>query len=254
MLVTLGVLGAGYLAVCALVASQQRHLVFPAPRVRAELLGASRFVDVPQGTFLLWRDAGPRSPVVVHFHGNGEQAASRADLAELLAAQGVSFAAVEYPGYAGAPGAPSEATLVEAAERALEHLTNGLGVERSRLILSGQSIGTGVAVAMAARGWGTKLLLLSPYTSLPDVGASAFPWLPVRLLMRDRFESAVAAPGIALPVLIVHGTEDTVIPVSLGRSLAARFPQATFTAVAGAGHNDLWTRAEVIDAVLRFTR
>jgi uncharacterized protein len=254
MLVVLSVVVGGYLAICALLALEQRRLVFPAPRTRGELHGASRFVLVPGGTFMLWRDAGPSSPVVVHFHGNGEQVAYRTDLAELFAEQGVSFAAIEYPGYAGAPGAPSEASLLESAQRGLEHLTSTMGVARSRVLLSGQSIGTGVAVAMATRGWGTKLVLLSPYTSLPDVAAGAFPWLPVRLLMRDRFDSEASAPSIAMPVLIAHGTDDAVIPFALGKRLSTRFPQATLVTVPQGHHDDLWSRSEVIDAVLRFTK
>jgi fermentation-respiration switch protein FrsA (DUF1100 family) len=192
--------------------------------------------------------------VVVHFHGNGEQVAYRTDLAELFAAQHISFAAIEYPGYAGAAGEPTEASLLEAATKGLEHLTGPLGVDKSRLVLSGQSLGTGVAVAMAKAGWGTRLLLLTPYTALPDVGAAAFPWLPVRVLMRDRFDSAARANDVVMPVTIIHGTDDEVIPVRLGQELSTRFAHATFIEVPGGHHNDLWDRPEVVRAVRQFVK
>jgi hypothetical protein len=254
MMLALSVFAIGYLSICGLLFAKQRLLIFPAPKERAGLAGKSIFVDVPGGTYLVWRDAGPNTPVVVHFHGNGEQVAYRTDLAELFAAQGVSFAAIEYPGYAGADGEPTEASLFAAASKGLEHLTGPLGVDRSRLVLSGQSLGSGVAVEMAQAGWGTKLLLLTPYTTLPDVGAAAFPWLPVRLLMRDRFDSVARAKGVAMPVTIIHGTDDEVIPFRLGQALSTAFAHATFVEVPGGHHNDLWDRPEVVATVLKFVK
>ncbi len=254
LIIALAAVAVGYLAICGLMFSKQRLIIFPGPTERAGLAGKSVFVDVPQGTYLLWRDAGPGTPVVVHFHGNGEQVAYRTDLAELFAAQGISFAAIEYPGYAGAAGEPGEASLFEAATRGLEHLTGPMGVDRARLVLSGQSLGTGVAVEMARAGWGTRLLLLTPYTRLPDVGAAAFPWLPVRWLMRDRFDSVARAKDVAMPVVIVHGTDDEVIPFRLGQELSTAFAHATFVEVPGGHHNDLWDRPEVVSAVLQFVK
>jgi pimeloyl-ACP methyl ester carboxylesterase len=160
--------------------------------------------------------------------------------------------AVEYPGYPGASGAPSEESLLAAAEAALQHLTGAMKLDRSRLVLEGQSVGTGVAVAMAAKGWGTRLVLLSPYTSLPDVAASAFGWLPVRLLMRDRFDSKSRAADVKIPTLIVHGTDDEVIPFALGQELGTSILGAKFIAKQGRHHNDLWDDESVQDAVFDF--
>jgi fermentation-respiration switch protein FrsA (DUF1100 family) len=241
-----------YLALCGLVYAKQRLLVFPGPKVRGDIAGKSVFVDVPGGTYLLWRDAGGAGPVVVHFHGNGEQVAHLSWLAEAYAARGVSFAAVEYPGYAGAAGEAGEASLVEAGRNALELLTGKLGVARERLVLSGQSVGTGLAVTLAEQGWGTRLLLLTPYTSLPDVAAKMLPWLPVRLLMKDRFDSASRAPGIKVPVLIIHGTADEVINYEFGRTLSTRFPTVKLLTVEGGHHNDLWDAPPTLPAVLQF--
>ena len=166
------VLGLTYLGLGALLFLLQRALLFPAPREAAALIGKGEILQVPGGTPMLWRPAAGTGPVVVHFHGNGEQIASEAWLGEELARRGVSFAAVEYPGYPRAAGVPSEEGIVAAAEKALQHLTTTMGVSPERVVLSGQSLGTGVAVVLASRGWGTRTALLSPYTSLPAVAAS----------------------------------------------------------------------------------
>jgi uncharacterized protein len=256
MTVVAAVVAGVYLAVCGLAFAVQRSLVFPAPAGRSPPAGRAVSVEVPGGTFVVWREAAAQGPVVVHFHGNGEQAGNLGGLAEAYAAGGVSFAAVEYPGYAGAPGSPGEASLVDAGRKALQHLTGPMGVARDRLVLSGQSVGTGVAMALAEEGWGTRLVLLSPYTSLPDVAARAFPWLPVRLLLRDRFDSLARAPRVRVPVLVVHGTHDEVIPFELGARLSGAFPPGgcRLLQVEGAHHNDLWAAPPTLPEVLRFVR
>jgi pimeloyl-ACP methyl ester carboxylesterase len=245
-------LAAAYLGLCAVLFLAQRALVFPAPHEQANA-GRGSVVMVPGGTPMLWHPIDGGGPVVVHFHGNGEQIGWLGWLADELARRHVSFAAVEYPGYPGAPGTPSESAIVTAAEIALEHLTGPMGVSRERIVLSGQSLGTGVAVRLAANGWGTRIVLLSPYTSMPAVAArGALRAFPVWLLMRDRFDSELLAPRIDRPVLILHGSQDEVVPIELGRALSTRFRHARFVEVTGAGHNDLWEHPPTTSEYLGF--
>lgn len=255
LVVVLSTIGLGYLALCGAACGWQRAIVFPAPK-QGRSPHAEMSVERVEGKALyLYRPATrPDAPVVVHFHGNGEQAADGEWLAQVLAEGGAGTALVEYPGYGllAEQGSPSEEAIMAAAEAALGSLTTTHGVAKDRLVLSGQSLGSGVAVELARRGWGTRLLLFTPYTSLPDVGARALPFLPVRWLMFDRFDSASKAKDVALPVLIVHGTADEVIPQDLGRELSTRFPHAEFVSVPGGHHNDLWDRPEVLARATRF--
>jgi pimeloyl-ACP methyl ester carboxylesterase len=250
-LMLVGTLAGLYLAICVLMFTLQRSLVFPAPKELATPVDLER-VEIPNGTFALYRLAPGDGPVVVHFHGNAEQVANLSWLGQGWAEKGCSFVAVEYPGYPSASGSPSEDSLLAAAEAALVHLSGTMKIDRSRLVLEGQSVGTGVAVAMAAKGWGTRLVLLSPYTSLPDVAARSFTWLPVRLLMRDRFDSKSRAADVKIPTLLIHGTLDEVIPFALGQELSTLIPGAKFVAKQGLHHNDLWDDETVQDAVFDF--
>jgi hypothetical protein len=251
VLITLGAIAAGYVGICVLLFTKQRALLYPAPAT-LEVSTQLQRVDVPGHTFLVWKRVEGAGPVVVRFHGNGEQVAWSEHEALFWAAQGVSFAAVEYPGYPGTTGEASEPALIAAAEAALEHLVKVEQIDRARLVLEGQSLGTGVATQLAARGWGSRLVLLSPYTSITDVASRAFTLFPVRLLVRDAFESSAVAAAIKQPTLAVHGTDDEVIPFELGKQLAAQIAGARFVEVKGAGHNDLWAYAEVKTALQQF--
>lgn len=251
MIALVVVLGVLYLAVCGLLFVKQRSLVFPAPVERVVSPGTT-MITVPGATFYEWSPAAGEGPVVVHFHGNGEQVAYLSWLANTWRGHGVSFAAVEYPGYPAAGGSPSEESILAAAEAAVRHLVEVQHVDRARLVLVGQSLGSGVAMQLAAKGWGARVVLLTPYTALPDVGASAFPMFPVRLLMRDRFDSMAVASSVKQPVLVVHGTADEVIPFVQGQTLAAAIAGSRFVEVPGGHHNDLWDRAEVLSTIVQF--
>jgi pimeloyl-ACP methyl ester carboxylesterase len=221
VIIALATLVAGYLAVCLLLFTQQRRILFPAPH-RAG----------PPAT-------APGSPTVVYFHGNAECASDMGWLAQWFHERGFGFIAVEYPGYGEMPGEPSEDGVFAAAEAALKPLPH------DSVILVGQSLGSGPAVEMAARGYGTRLVLLTPFTSIGDAAQLHFPWLPAKWLVRDQFDSASKASRVKIPVLVVHGDQDEVVPYVLGQRLAPMFPSSELMTVPGGHHNDLWDRNEV---------
>lgn len=235
-----------YSALVGAAYAAQRKLLFPAPQPprepspqHGELVKTTTAAGAE--VFALWSKAAPDAPAVVHFHGNGEQMADAGGLAQVFRSEGISMLAVEYPGYGLASGQePSEEALYATAEAALRYLQEQLQVPRERTLLMGQSLGTGVATEMALRGYGVRLALLSPYTSIPEVAARVVPILPSRRLIRDRFASEEKAAKISVPVLILHGEQDELIPVSMGRRLGTLFPQAKVEVFAGAHHNDLF--------------
>ena len=233
-----------YFLLCALLFFAQRRLVFPAPTQPRPLAPGWQRVDVPGGTAMAYRPSAVRdAPVVVFFHGNGNQVADVPWRADRLARFGPAhFVAIEYPGYPwAAQQTASEATLIASAEAGLVEVVRRGWAEKSKLVLVGESLGTGVAVQLAQRGWGGQLVLVSPYTSLVEVAAHRYWFVPVGLLMRDRFDSAALAPSIALPVLVVHGQRDEVVPFALGQRLSQLFAHSTLLAVPDAGHDSVWS-------------
>ena len=193
--------------------------------------------------------------VVAYFHGNGEDLADSIPMISLLRTLGVGVLAVEYPGDGIAGGTPSEQGAYEAAETALRWLRSEQGIDRDHVVLLGQSLGTGVATEMARRGAGARLILISPFTSVPDMARRRIPFFPASFV-RHRFENKEKAAGINLPVLIIHGTEDEVVPFSMGERLASLFPHAQLAPVQGGQHNDLLTvhALAVRDALMPFMK
>jgi uncharacterized protein len=152
---------------------------------------------------------------------------------------GVGFCAVEYPGYGLASAQKaSEDALYAAGEVALVELARR-GVPPESLVLVGQSLGSGVATELSVRGHGTALVLIAPFTSIPAVARRYAPFLPIDLLLRDRFDNLAKAPRVAVPALVVHGDGDGVVPFDMGRTLSELLPRGELHVVEGAGHNDL---------------
>jgi len=182
----------------------------------------------------------PRA-VVVHFVGNGEDLCSAARNAAALSQFGVAVVSPEYPGYGGSRGRPSVATLLRTAEVTTAYAAAMADKLAVPLIASGMSLGTFSAVHTAAQGRVTKLLLRAPATSIADVAARQFWWLPVRLLLRHAFDNTEVAKDVKCPVLVFHGDADEVIPMAIGKEIAGKFAGPTeFVVVPGARHNDLW--------------
>ncbi len=251
----------GILAFAAFV--YQRDLMYPAPanpiEPRADGANLER-IAAPDGTtvFALYLPAARGAPTLVHFHGNGEDLAGQAWLVQAMHRAGIGAYAVEYPGYGWAKGQSlGEDAIYAAAQIALDHLRTKLGVPRDAVVLQGQSLGTGVAAEMARRGYGAKLVLVSPFTSMVEMAALVAPFLPVRWLVRDRYETLRKAPALDLPALVIHGTSDEVIPYEMGRRIAETLPRAELVTLPNCHHGDVFFRNEsdaLIARIVAFAR
>jgi pimeloyl-ACP methyl ester carboxylesterase len=199
------------------------------------------------------------APVLVYFHGNGVVMGDVLWMGREFVRRGLGVVLCEYRGYGLSSGpAPDEAGFYLDAEAVLDDLA-ARDVGRDRIALFGESLGTGVAAEMAARGRASSLVLVTPYTSIPDMGdhvISRMPILPVRLLMRERFATLEKAARITVPTLVLHGTEDEVVPYAMGQRIAATLPRARFITVPSGHHNDLFLGqgARFFDEVTQFTR
>ena len=186
--------------------------------------------------------ASPGARTVVHFHNNRDTAADAADLARSLHARGLGVLLVEYRGYGLSRGSePSEEGLYNDAEAALDGLA-ARGVGPDQVVLWGTSLGTGVAAEMARRGRGAALVLVTPYTSLPDVVTAAVPLFPAGLFLANRFDTMGKTDEIRVPTLVIHGDADEIVPFWMGSRLASAIPGARLLQVKGGHHGDLFLR------------
>jgi uncharacterized protein len=176
--------------------------------------------------------------LVIYFHGNGEILAWRVERHLKLVADGTGLLALSYRGYAGSTGSPTEEGLHHDADAA--YAFAAVRVPYTRIVVWGHSLGTGVAVRLAAEHRIGRLILESPYTSIADIAAMRFPFVPVRPLMKDQFRSDLRVGRVTAPVLVMHGARDRVIPIAFGERLYAliRSPKR-FVRFAEGGHVDL---------------
>jgi uncharacterized protein len=235
-----------YGAFVALVYVAQRLLqYFPERRRTApaaiDLADAEEVVlDTADGERVIVWHVPPRNghPVFVYFHGNGGSLRWREERFRDLIQDGSGLVALSYRGYGGSSGRPTEKGLIEDAKATYAFAAARYPAER--LVLWGESLGTALAVALAADNSVGRLVLEAPFTSAVDVGAQHYWFIPVRLLMKDQFRSDLRIGKVRAPVLVVHGQNDTVVPISLGERLygLARMPKR-FVRIPSAGHNDL---------------
>lgn len=185
-------------------------------------------------------------PTLIHFHGNAGNIANRVPYYKALSEAGLGVLAVEYRGYGTSEGSPTEQGFYEDGRTAVKYLTQQQHVPLEHIMFYGESIGTGVAVQMAKEFNAGGVILQSPYTSMASIGASRYPWMPVGLLLTDRFDSINKISSVKIPALILHGDEDTVIPFKEGQTLFDHANQPKdFVLFPGRGHNDLDITARV---------
>lgn len=178
------------------------------------------------------------APVVLFFHGNAGNMGDRLMSLETFHALGLSVLIIDYRGYGRSTGKPTEKGTRLDALAAWEYVTGELGVPPERIIVFGRSLGGGVAVSLAVQHTPALLVLESTFSSAMDMGHRMFPWLPVRLLCRNRYDSVTAIGSVSCPVLVAHGPSDTTIPFEQGRRVyeAANEPKQ-FVSLRG-DHND----------------
>ena len=256
---TLGV----YLLLMAAVFVMQRSLLYPAARqvpnlAAHDVAGLSEVAtQTPDGlTLRHWyvppAEAG--APVLVVFHGNAGHLGDRVPkLVEIIEAGfGVLFAG--YRGYSGNPGKPTEDDLTADARLLLDWLAEQ-GVPAERTVIYGESLGTGIAVKMAAEREFAGVILESPYTSIAEVAQTHYWYLPAKWLVLDKWDSMARIGDIRAPLLVLHGARDKTVPTRYGRRLFAAAPEPKELLILdGGAHNDLYDHPQVAERVIAFLR
>lgn len=191
------------------------------------------------------------TPTIVYFHGNAGNLGHRADRVSGFVNTGYGLLLLSYRGYGGNKGSPTEKNLYIDARAAI-HFLQSKKVRMRCIVLLGESLGSGVAVQMATEFPVGAVVLQSAYTSIIDVGKKHYPFLPVRWLLKDHFESINKIREIQAPILFIHGGSDFIVPATLGKKLyfSANEPKA-IKIYEGAGHNDL---PDVTDIVIQFLK
>lgn len=232
-----------YLGIVLLLALAQRRILYPVAN-----RGAPPLMIAPPGYMLtnvrtsdglsikcLYRPASTGMPTLLIFHGNGDTVMGSAVIAAPLIELGYGAMLAEFRGYGGNPGSPDEAGLYRDGDAARRFLDDQ-GIVANKIVVVGYSLGSGIASEIASQAPVGALVLISPFTSVPDAAGQHFPWLPTRLLMRDRFATIERLGSIHAPLLLIHGEADQIVYPSNSRILAKSRPDATLRIVPGFGH------------------
>jgi uncharacterized protein len=230
----------------ALIYAAQRSLMYFPERLRTSPAAAGlpeaheiSIATRDRESVIVWH-VPPRGerPVVLYFHGNGGALRYRVARFRAVVADGNGLIALSYRGYGGSTGAPTEAGLIADAEAAYAFAAARYPAER--IVLWGESLGSGVAVALATGHKVGRIVLEGSFTSAADVGARAYRLSPVRFLVKDQFRSDLRIAKVTAPLLFLHGTRDWVVPITLGERLYALANEPKrFVRFSDAGHDDL---------------
>jgi pimeloyl-ACP methyl ester carboxylesterase len=238
---------------------QSRLVYFPAGSPGTVVSGAE---EVPLRTddgldlAAWWFPAGPDAPTVLVAPGNGGNRAGRVPLAQALHDEGLAVLLVDYRGYGGNPGSPSEDGLALDVRAARTYLLQEAHVLEERLLYFGESLGAAVVTELATEFPPAALVLRSPFEDLAAMAHEHYPFLPARLLLRGRYAGAEQIARVDVPTIVVYGSADTIVPPAQSRAVAEAAPGLVRTAeVPGADHNDrvLLDGDEVVRAVLELT-
>lgn len=198
----------------------------------------------------LWQPPkAPRSPVLLFFHGNAGSHFHRIPIFQALARDGAAVLGVGYPGYGGNAGTANETELYQAAQENYDWLIRK-GFKSDRIILIGESLGSGVAAHLASKNDAAGLILIAAHSGMDQIAQRQFPLFPARWLLKDRYAILEDIDRVDMPLIWIHGTSDELIPFAAGRRLfdAGRDPKEAYPVPDG-GHNDLWARG--VDQIIR---
>ena len=226
---------------------QDRLLYYPQRATLAEMTqgGLEAWPSAQDLRGLLAQPAGAARATAIVFHGNAGHAGQRGHLAAALAGTGLRVILAEYPGYGPRDGALGEASLVADAADSIARARQQFGAP---LLVVGESLGAGVAAAAAARQRAAVagLMLLTPWDRLESVASFHYPWLPVKWLLRDRYDSAAHLAHFGRPVVVAVAEHDDIVPARFGEALYRTVPEPRlWLPLPGAGHNDWPGRADV---------
>lgn len=250
------------LALVAIWGFQRRLIYFPdsaKPPPAAAVLPGARDVtlmtsdDLELGAWFVPAEGADRRVTVLVAPGNAGDRSGRAPLARALAERGISVLLFDYRGYGGNPGSPSEEGLARDVRAARRYLIEDAGVPEGQIVYFGESLGTAVVTELATEYPPGGLVLRSPFVDLASVGRAHYPFVPVGMLLRDRFPLRDHLRDVHVPTAVVYGTSDSIVPADQSRAVARATPQLRrLVAVKGANHNDqaLLDGAELIDAVV----
>ncbi len=243
----------------------QRKMVFPGPqgvstpllqKVAVEVGATELRIPTEDGETLYgWHRASPGASsrrVVLYFHGNASSVLGQLDLQDRLIADDWDFVAIHYRGYPGSTGVASEAGVHRDAMAAWKWVTDELGTPPSHVVIHGRSLGGGVAVQLASKVNPGALVLESTFTSALDLAREQFGWLPLGALLEHRFMTRDFAGRVQCPVLVAHGSADSIIAVSHGRKLAELFEADSYIEAPRTDHNDVLFDGVYADRYLDF--
>ncbi|MEY4953739.1 MAG: hypothetical protein RL299_2163 [Pseudomonadota bacterium] len=217
----------------------QGSLIYPAPEQAAPVPRGYRQIEVTTADGLklaaVFLPPSPGRKTVVFFHGNGDSWDGAAAANRMIAGAGYGVLLAEYRGYGANLGKPGEQGFYADGRAVLAWLkTQGIGAEQT--VLVGNSIGSGTATQLASETPVAGLAVISGFTSLPDVVAEKISWAPTRYLVRDKFDNHAKVGRITAPLLLLHGTADTMIGPEHAQALAQAQPKARLVLVPGFGH------------------
>jgi len=254
---SLAVVAVFYVIVCALLYVNQRSLLYypvaagarpspDGPPIQIVSIGTA------DGERLVgwWLPPQDGQPTILFFNGNAAGLAIQEGRWRRIADRGVGFLAVAYRGYDGSTGKPTETGLRADARAAYDWLARR--VDQDDIVIHGFSLGSGVAAGLATERPARALILEAPYTSTADVAAESFPWAPIRLMMLDQYRTRDIIDRVHIPILIIHGDADEVIPFHHGLRLYGMIDgPKTLVRMVGSNHNTL-TRDGAYDHIWRF--